>query len=165
MLCLSRATFRETWAVPVTKSSYSGAGCYHQPITYRPRIFWSYEKLLFQVFPARELPLRIVGQPACTRRTIAYHIRTQPDKLIHNPVRHWLWNTLRLNLNLTEVGRLKPNLWASEQRTVSTFRRLQSTVTGGWHGRHPVQVSSQCSHSYILLDLGRLDVGKFLAWT
>ena len=68
-------------------------------------------------------------------------------------------------LELNGSVRLKPNLWASEQRTVSTLRRLQSTLTGGWHGRHSVQESSQCSHSYVLLDLRWPDVTKFLVWT
>ena len=45
------------------------------------------------------------------------------------------------------------------------FCPLKSTLTGGWHGRHSVQVSSLCLHSYILLDLGQLDVDKSLAWT
>ena len=60
-------------------------------------------------------------------------------------------------LELDGSGRLNPNLWACEQRTVSTIRQLQCNLAGGWHG---VQLLSQCSHSYNLLDLGRPDVGK-----
>ena len=66
--CVSRELLLERFKLraPVTKSSYSGAGCCHQPKTYRHRTFGLYDTSLFLVFYAREHRQRIVGQPACT---------------------------------------------------------------------------------------------------
>ena len=66
-------------------------------------------------------------------------------------------------LELYENGQLRTKPMGKRTANGCAFRRLRCTLTGEWDDRHPVQVSYQGLHRYILLDSGRPDLVKFLA--
>ena len=61
------------------------------------------------------------------------------------------------------TDRLRPNLWVSVRQRVNASQRKISILTGGWHDRHLVRVSSQCIYRKMSRDQGLLNVGKSLA--
>ena len=61
------------------------------------------------------------------------------------------------------TDRLRHNLWVSVRQRVNAYHRQRSILTGGWHDRHLVRLSSQCLYRNMSRDQGLLSVGKSLA--